>query len=92
MIIFFVKVSGLLFWFVKAFICLFSYSSIVFVCFSKAFRNGEYANLACSNTSLWSGGSISSPVRYSYLSIFLDDNADIFAASQLISYCNFFYL
>ena len=29
------------------------------------------------------------PVKYSYLSIFPDYNADTFAASQLISYCNF---
>ena len=65
------------------------WSSIVFVCFTKAFLNEEYVNLACSITLLWSGGSISSPVRYSYLSIFPDDNADIFAASLLISYCSF---
>ena len=59
----------------------FSCSSIASVCFSKAFPNGQYANLACSVTLLWWGGSISSPVRFSYLSIFPDDNADIFAAS-----------
>ena len=28
-------------------------------------------------------------MRYSYLSIFPDDNADIFVVSLLISYCNF---
>ena len=32
---------------------------------------------------------ISSPVKYSYLSILPDDNADIFAASLLISHCTF---
>ena len=32
---------------------------------------------------------ISSPVRNSYLSILPDDNADIFAAYLLISYCRF---
>ena len=32
---------------------------------------------------------MSLPVKYSYLSIFPDYNADIFAASQLISYSNF---
>ena len=32
---------------------------------------------------------MSSPVRYSYLSIFPDDNAEIFAASLLTSYCSF---
>ena len=31
----------------------------------------------------------SSPVRYSYLSILLDDNADIFADFLLISHCTF---
>ena len=42
-------------------------------------------NLACSITLFWSGGNISSPVRYSYISIFPDDSADTFAASLLIS-------
>ena len=32
---------------------------------------------------------MSSPVRYSYLSVTPNDHADIFAASLLISYCNF---
>ena len=32
---------------------------------------------------------ISSPVRNSYLSIFPDDKAGIFAAYRLISYCSF---
>ena len=32
---------------------------------------------------------MSSPVRNSYLSILFDDNADIFAALPLISYCSF---
>ena len=62
------------------------------VCFSKAFTKGEYANIACSINSLRLEGSIFSPVRYSYLSIFPDNNADIFAASLLISYCNFLSL
>ena len=35
---------------------------------------------------------ISSPVRYSYLLIFLHDNADIFAAFLLISYWRFLSL
>ena len=37
------------------------------------------------------GGNISSPVKYSYLTIFPDDSADIFflAANLLMSYCNF---
>ena len=53
---------------------------------------GEYANLACSITLLWSEGIIFSPVIYSYLSIFADDNADMFAASLLIQYCSFLSL
>ena len=64
---------------------------MVFICFSKAFANGECTNLVCSITPLWSGSSISSSVEYSYLSIFPNGNADIFAASLLISYCNFSY-
>ena len=58
------------------------------MCFSKAFPKGEYANLACSVIYLLLEGNISSPVRYSYLSIFPEDNADIFAASLLILYYN----
>ena len=34
-------------------------------------------------------GNISSPIRYSYLSILPDDNAHIFAVSLLIFYCSF---
>ena len=62
-------------------------SSIVFICFSNALPREEYVNLACSIT-LCSDGDISSPLRYSNLPIFLDCNADIFADSLLISYCN----
>ena len=53
------------------------------------FPIGEFANSACSIICLWLEGNISSSVGYSYLSIFPDDNAYIFAASLLISYCNF---
>ena len=51
--------------------------------------NGEYVNLVCPVILLRSNGNISSPVRYSYLSILPDDNADSFAASLLILYCSF---
>ena len=40
-----------------------------FVCLSTAFAEGDYVNLAFFVTLLWSWGSISSPVGYSYLSI-----------------------
>ena len=40
----------------------------------------------------WSGGSISSPVRYLYLSVLPDDNADISAVSLLILYHSFWSL
>ena len=46
----------------------------------------------CSIICLWLEGNISSPVRYSYLSIFTDDNAGVFATYLLISYCNFSYV
>ena len=59
------------------------------VCFSKAFPEGEYANLADYIIYLSLECKISSPVRYSYLSIVTDDNADTFAASLLVSYCSF---
>ena len=59
------------------------------VCFSKTFPKGERANLACSIICLSLEGNISSPVRYSYLSISPDDSADIFAACLSILYCYF---
>ena len=62
------------------------------VCFSNTFPKQEYENLACSIICLWLKGNISSPVRYSYSSIFPGDNADAFAASQIISYCSFWSL
>ena len=64
----------------QSFFCLF--------CFLNALPSGEYVNLACSIILLWSEGSISSHLKYSYYSILPDDNADIFAASLLISYCS----
>ena len=60
-----------------------------FYLFFKWFTERRILNFACSVILLWSDGSTSSPVRYSYLLILLDDNADIFAASLLISYYSF---
>ena len=65
---------------------------IVFICLSNALPRAEYVSFACSIILLWSDGNISSPVRYSYLSILPDDNADIFAASLLILYYSFYIL
>ena len=76
-------------WSSIVFICFSPFLLIVFVCFSEDFPNRDYVNLACSIIFLWLEGNISSPGRYSYLSVFPDDNADIFAASLLISYYNF---
>ena len=64
---------------------IFSY----FYCFLNALPSVEYFDLACSMILLWSDGNISSPVRYSYLSILTEDNADVFAASLLMLYSNF---
>ena len=72
-----------------ALIWFFPSSSIVFVCFSKAFPKGERINLDCSIICFWLEGNISSPVRYSYLLIFADDKVDILAAYLLISYQSF---
>ena len=47
----------------KASACLFPWSWIVFVCFSKALPRGEHVNLACSVSPLCSEGNISWPVR-----------------------------
>ena len=52
-------------------------------CFSNALPREEYVNFACSVILLWSDGNISSPVRFSYLSILPDNDTDIFAASVL---------
>ena len=59
------------------------------MCFSKAFPKEEYVNLDCCIIRLEPEGSISSPIRYSCLSILPNDNADIFAASLFIIYCSF---
>ena len=66
-----------------------NFLSIVFVCFSKAFCNLLIVNLASSIICFWLEGNISSPVRYSHLSLLPDYQAGIFSASLLISYCSF---
>ena len=72
------------------FICFSLCSSIVSICFSNPLPSGEYLSLACSIILLWSDGNISSPLRNSYLSIFPDDNANIFPAFLLILYSSLF--
>ena len=67
-----------------SFICFSVWYSTVFVCFSKVFSKAEYANLACYIICLSLEGYIFSPVTYSYLSLFPDENTDIFVASLLI--------
>ena len=52
--------------------------------------NGEYSNFAFST--VLGLRPKSSPVKYSYLSKFVEDNADILAASQSKSYCASFCL
>ena len=69
--------------------CFSSTSSIVFLCFSKTFPRGEYKSLACSVVLFLSEGIISFSVRYIYLSILLDVNKDVFAASLFTSYYSF---
>ena len=64
-------------------------SSIFFICFLNVLPSGEYVNLVCSVILPWSDGNIFSPLKYSYLSILPEDNADIFAASLLMSYGSF---
>ena len=70
-------------------ICFLSWYSIVSVCFFKAFLREEYVNLAYFTSLLWSDSNASLPLRYSYLSIFPDQNADTFAAFLLMAYCSF---
>ena len=83
----FIRFNQLLSMMFNCFSLLFYWSSIVFVYFFKAFLEEEQVNLACSITLLYFF-----PIRYSYLSIFPDDNADIFAASPLILYFGFLCL
>ena len=69
--------------------CFYLFFSLIFNYFSNVLPRGEYVNFGCSIILFWSDGNIPSLVRYSYLSILPDNNADIFAASLLISYCSF---
>ena len=62
---------------------------MVFICVSNALLRGEYVNFPCSIILLWSNSNILSPVRNSFLSNIPDYRADTFAASLLISFCNF---
>ena len=82
-------------------VCIYTFTSLLletlkhnfffFVCFQTLFLSRIY-KLACSIIWLWLELIISSFVRYSYFSILLDDNANIFPASLLISYCSFSFL
>ena len=69
-LIFFEKSPSIVFssWFSTS-TCFIAWSSIAFIYFSNALPSGEHVNLACSIILLWSHGNISSPVRYTYLSI-----------------------
>ena len=62
------------------FVFLLALQSHLFV-FWKGFPNREYVNLAGSIICLWLESNISSAVRYSFLSIFPDDNANVFINS-----------
>ena len=64
--------------------CFFTCFSSAIICFSNVSPSGEYVKVACCIILLWSDGNISSPARYSCLSVSHEDNADIFAASLLI--------
>ena len=80
--------------FSAAFMYFYPWPSNVFVCFFQVFPEEEKAHsiiilLACSIFLLWLGRSNFSSLKYSYVSILSGDNADIFAASMLISYYNF---
>ena len=66
-----------------------TWSSIVFMCFSNALPIGKHINWACSIILLRPDSNAFSSIRYSYLSNLSDDDADIFAASLLTSYCSF---
>ena len=81
-------------------ICI-SFFMIKYSKFTDNIGSGSFVETFCQNTNKCQkigGGGVTPPqpplamplpVKYSYLSIFPDYNADIFAASLLISYCNF---
>ena len=62
-------------------------SSIIFVCFLKAFPRKEYV-IASFIICLWLKSNISLPVKCSYLLTLHDDNVEFFAAFVIL-YCNF---
>ena len=74
-----------------AFIWFFPSSSVTYIWFLNALTREEYVNLACFIILLWLEGSISSTVKYFYLSIFHNNanNANISASSMSILYCIF---
>ena len=61
--------------------------------FFEAFCSDEYVSIAFSVTLYYCEENISSTIKCSYISLFLaDQKADVFAASLLILFCNFWYL
>ena len=66
--------------------CFSPWSSIVFLCFSKALPREKQVNFACSIIYFWLKGNITSTEWYLYLPISSDNKADIFATSLPISY------
>ena len=74
-----------------------NHQSVFLVCFSKASPNEEYANLYMKNMQICLfyyfsliRRQYSSSVRYTSLSIFSDDNADIFGSASLLFRMDFF--
>ena len=64
-------------------------STRVFFCFFCVFLKEWSVNLTSSIALYRFGDNTSSRVRYSYLSILPNDNADLFVAALLMWYCNF---
>ena len=62
---------------------------LLLIFFLNVLPSGEYVNLVCSVILPWWDGNIFSPVKYSYLSILPENNADVFAASLLMLYGSF---
>ena len=58
-----------------------------FYLFCVCFSTRRTCRLTCSI--IWTDGNVYSSVKYSYSSILIHENADIFAAALLISHCSF---
>ena len=71
----------------KSLLVLFVGLDFFFYLFCECFSTRRTCRLTCSI--IWTDGNVYSSVKYSYSSILIHENADIFAAALLISHYSF---